>query len=1567
MLSFIQRGCVPSACVKASVSILLLSIASYVSAADRYWIATTAGIWNTTGNWSAVSGGAGGASVPGSGDVAIFDGAAGSVGNCIITTTVNVSGLTINTGYTGIISQNANVITIGSAGALLGGGTFLGGSNTINMNGPFNLTGTAFTSTTGTLNIGDGVAMTIGGGTFIHNNGTMRFTTSNNTTSGSLSLYNLTLDNTSTTANNFNMSSASDVFTVNNVLTVTSTVHSIVINTGTIEAKGDMFFTDAQVNCGGTATILIDGTGAQTLTGQGTVGAGKMPMVNINKPSGVLNLASVISVANNWTYTAGTISAGTSKVAFVNSLTITGSHSLNDVEFNGGSSYAITIASGTTLTANGTTYITGGNSINLNTGTLESKGDITITNTSTGGGGSATLLIDGTGTQTLTGSGVSNQGKLPIVNINKPSGTLNLASIISTANNWTYTAGTLSPGTSRVVFAGNLTVTGNQTLNDVEFNASSSLYTITLASGTTLTANGTTYLTGWNNLKVNTGTMECLGDITITNSATGGGGSATFLIDGTGTQTLTGSGVSNQGKLPIVLINKPSGTLNLSGIISTANNWTYTAGTVSPGTSRVVFSGNLSISGTQLLNDVEFNSTSSSYIVTLSSTVTVAGTAYISGNNNMTINGGTLECQGDITITNTAAGSGGNATLLIDGTGTQTLTGSGTSGQGKLPIVTINKPSGILNLASIISTSNNWTYTAGTISPGTSRVVFSGTLTVTGNQVLNDVEFNSAYSSYTVTLASGTTVTANGTVYLAGGNSLNINTGTLECKGDITITNTATGSGGNATLLIDGTGTQTLTGSGTSGQGKLPIVTINKPSGVLALASIISTANNWTYTAGTISPGTSRLVFSGTLTVTGSQLLNDVEFNSAYSAYTVTLASGTTVTANGNVYIAGGNSMSINTGTLECKGDITITNTNTGGGGTATFLINGTGTQTLTGSGTINQGRLPAVTINKPSGTLNLASVISAPNNWTYSSGVIAPGTSKVAFAYGNMTITGSHTLNDVEFSAGGGTAYTITIASGTVLTSTGTVTLSGANSVTLNTGTIEATGDFLVSNTQVNGGGTATILFDGTGTQNFTSTTTAGSGKLPSININKASGALNMGGVITVVGSWNYTAGTVNAGTSLVYFLNAGTLDAQGTSATMNFYDITLGDNNTRTLLGNVNIDDVLSLGSGKVNLNANTCTMNLNSTSAITRSSGYMISESTSNGGKISLNVGSITGSYVYPFATAGGSYIPLTFQLTAGNAGYVTISTYPTGSNNKPYPVTPDNVTNVDGIPGNDNSTNVIDRFWQIDKSGASGTATVTYTYAAAEVTGGVTGKKALLQAQRYNTSTNKWDAALTGQTANAAANTVTEPGITLFSPRTLAISTNPLPVELMRFNAAVRDSLVELTWVTATEKNNNFFTVEKTLDGNAFETVTIVDGAGNSSTVRTYATTDRHPYPGVSYYRLKQTDYDGQNSFSTLIPVDYHPHEGVNFLVYPNPTNGDNINFLFTTGATDDQGIMTVTIIDETGVRRDAGAITVYHDWHHPYSLHPIEKLKPGTYLIIVAINGNTFVRKFVVRD
>src|SRR5688572_25208495 len=98
---------------KFSVSALLclLSLISYSSFGQRYWIAVAAANWNNTANWSTTSGGAGGASVPGSSDLVIFDGIGGRNGGCTIDVVPTVAGITV-TGYTGSIDLNGNNLAI---------------------------------------------------------------------------------------------------------------------------------------------------------------------------------------------------------------------------------------------------------------------------------------------------------------------------------------------------------------------------------------------------------------------------------------------------------------------------------------------------------------------------------------------------------------------------------------------------------------------------------------------------------------------------------------------------------------------------------------------------------------------------------------------------------------------------------------------------------------------------------------------------------------------------------------------------------------------------------------------------------------------------------------------------------------------------------------------------------------------------------------------------------------------------------------------------------------------------------------------------------------------------------------------------------------------------------------------------------------------------------------------------------------------------------------------------------------------------------------------------------------
>ena len=111
--------------------IVSLSLMNQTQAAIRFWIATGPASWNNGANWSAFSGGTGGAGVPGVNDVAFFDAAAN--GDCTINGAVNVSGILMS-GYTGNLIQNNFAITVGASGYAQNTGTFTGSGAVITIN-----------------------------------------------------------------------------------------------------------------------------------------------------------------------------------------------------------------------------------------------------------------------------------------------------------------------------------------------------------------------------------------------------------------------------------------------------------------------------------------------------------------------------------------------------------------------------------------------------------------------------------------------------------------------------------------------------------------------------------------------------------------------------------------------------------------------------------------------------------------------------------------------------------------------------------------------------------------------------------------------------------------------------------------------------------------------------------------------------------------------------------------------------------------------------------------------------------------------------------------------------------------------------------------------------------------------------------------------------------------------------------------------------------------------------------------------------------------------------------------
>lgn len=111
--------------------------------------------------------------------------------------------------------------------------------------------------------------------------------------------------------------------------------------------------------------------------------------------------------------------------------------------------------------------------------------------------------------------------------------------------------------------------------------------------------------------------------------------------------------------------------------------------------------------------------------------------------------------------------------------------------------------------------------------------------------------------------------------------------------------------------------------------------------------------------------------------------------------------------------------------------------------------------------------------------------------------------------------------------------------------------------------------------------------------------------------------------------------------------------------------------------------------------------------------------------------------------------------------------------------------------------------------------------------------------------------------------------------------------PLPISLLEFTATPADGAVNLLWKTASELNNDYFTIERSADGVVFHEILRVRGAGNSSQTLTYQIQDQQPLTGISYYRLKQTDYDGQYEYFEMVRVRFEQGD-TDLLIYPNPT-------------------------------------------------------------------------------
>src|ERR1019366_8743728 len=454
----------------------------------------------------------------------------------------------------------------------------------------------------------------------------------------------------------------------------------------------------------------------------------------------------------------------------------------------------------------------------------------------------------------------------------------------------------------------------------------------------------------------------------------------------------------------------------------------------------------------------------------------------------------------------------------------------------------------------------------------------------------------------------------------------------------------------------------------------------------------------------------------------------------------------------------------------------------------------------------------------------------------------------------------------------------------------------------------------------------------------------------------NENLGTFTNDGLITLPGNWiNNTANAVfTTNTGEVAFLGTAAQSIGGTNST-GFSSLTI--NNTSgtgvTLNNSTNVNGTLTLTNGVVFCSSgNILTMNAGSTATSGSASSFVDGPMNKIG----------TTAFVFPVGNvAKWARIGITAPATAGTtfqAQYFTT----------PYT----NTTTMAAAPTPVLKRVSVKEYWTLNRTVNTDNVQVTLYWESATFSGiNNCGATTPLRIAHWNGSAweNNNNAVTTTGTCGTAGTLSTNLVVTSFSPFTFGSDTttssvDPLPIELLSFNATPNGKAVDLAWTTASEINNDFFTIERTTDGFNFEMIGTLKGAGNSTWVINYTLVDNHPSDGVSYYRLKQTDYDGHTSYSELKMVSFEKNTDFSFNIFPNPTDDGIFNVEINAAKNAE---VLVVVHDVLGKEIYSKVIITEQKGNIVYAIDLLQKVSPGVYLITVTSNDKIYNKKLIVNE
>ena len=872
---------------------------------------------------------------------------------------------------------------------------------------------------------------------------------------------------------------------------------------------------------------------------------------------------------------------------------------------------------------------------------------------------------------------------------------------------------------------------------------------------------------------------------------------------------------------------------------------------------------------------------------------------------NLSISGsGNKYVMGDITVSGSLAISGSavlrSESHQITGNGTGTFTmASGT----ELSLGLIGSSTNVLFPTNF--TASNTTLNAASLV----RYDTEGSQSISRTPTYGNLEINGWAATCTKTLSGSGSLVVSGDLTLSestGNLTLDITTSTLNVSGNIAgdaDLNASTGTifiGGNysntGTLTV---GSNIVNYNGTSDQvvkiANYYVLTIQKASGTATISnSGTLTATTLNNLSGTISLSNAATIsnvdIQGTLQLTSTSSGINIDDFKIYSGGTATHSSAITVNVSGNftnngTFTVGGSSYNF-TGTAKQFS-----------GSSATSFSNIQVTGTYTNNMTVS------LSVKDVTGS---GSLTNASNKTLYISGVntvttfdaTASGNSVEYNSTSSQIIRATSYYHLISSSTG-----SRTISSGTTVKIAGTFT-TGSNGYTTTGSTVEFNGSSAQVIPQFN---FYNLVSSSTGTRTFNSSTIIG-----------IAGAFTIGS-----NSYTVTGSRVDFNGSGVQTIPAFT-----------FYNLTVSNNNSVSLAGavtvNGNFDNqgqfsaatyAISLAGnwnndGVYTNTTNTLTLSGTSDQSITGSSSTTFTNLTINKSSGTLTLSAATTVNGTLTLTSGKIYTTSTNLLTLGSSASVTGAsnssyvdgpvakvmtstsafTFPTGKNGRyqSVAVTPASAVSVtfrseyfDATTNNSPCGTGIQHvsqveYHQVDRTSGTTNAYVTLSWGTQSKVDG--SALADLRVARWNGSQweDKGQASVSG---SSSSGTIKSNLVTSFSPFKLASATssNPLPVNLVSFSAEIVKESIQLNWETASEIDNDYFSIEKSTDGISFEEIEKIAGNGNSNVPINYSFIDENPHNGISYYRLKQVDFNGAYEYSAIVSANFEKETDNGFVI------------------------------------------------------------------------------------